>query len=173
MDKFIVTASTDKDLIALSLDTRSAYKTAKWDVGKIVRSDAKINCTEWDLFTATYEKKYETVDNNIMDSDVPVGGMVIICDGNKSPKYGFVCGNGNSWYIVPLTAEMSEAVMRFYPPIEWGVRSYSGIRRFHSKSALRNWLMEGLMACEGAEQSHYSDMLCQLEDGAKILEYNR
>lgn len=45
-------------------------------------------------------------------------------------------------------------------------------KTFRSKRAARQWLMEGLAACDGAEQEHYANMLVELECGETVLHYN-
>ena len=46
----------------------------------------------------------------IMGGDVPVGGMVVVCDG-KTPRHGFVCGNGNEWFVKKLRVRESNAIV--------------------------------------------------------------
>jgi len=45
-------------------------------------------------------------------------------------------------------------------------------KTFRSKQAARRWLMEGLAACDGAEQEHYANMPVELESGETVLHYN-
>ena len=43
---------------------------------------------------------------------------------------------------------------------------------FATKSSCKAWLMEGIMGCDGAERDHYVGMMCQMEEGKSILDYN-
>ena len=44
---------------------------------------------------------------------------------------------------------------------------------FNKKADCRNWIMDGLYGTEGAERDHYVDMLFQLDNGAKTIDYRR
>lgn len=45
-------------------------------------------------------------------------------------------------------------------------------RTFASREACRAWLDEGLAGTEGAEQSHFANMLVELNCGATTIHYN-
>lgn len=45
-------------------------------------------------------------------------------------------------------------------------------KTFKSATECKAWLMEGLMACEGAERDHYVDMLTEFMSGNTTLHYN-
>lgn len=51
-------------------------------------------------------------------------------------------------------------------------RSATFEKTFATKSSCKAWLMEGMMACDGAERDHYVGMLCQMDEGKNILDYN-
>lgn len=172
MDKFIFTARGEKDLIGLLVNTKAHYKNAVWDPSSVSKSDEPVYCSEWDLYL-TYEKgDGHEVDNYIMSGDVPVGGLVVTCDGNETPVYGYICGNGTDWFRIFLPKDIIDAVMSFYPPIKYGVRHGLSTRRFNSREELKSWVKEGFAACDGAEQRHYAHMLVQLDDGLNILDYD-
>lgn len=44
-------------------------------------------------------------------------------------------------------------------------------RVFRSRKAAKEWIMEGLVGCEGAEREHYVNMLVELESGKNTLTY--
>ena len=46
------------------------------------------------------------------------------------------------------------------------------IRTFPNKPSCLAWIMEGMRATEGAEQTHYVGLLLQLEEGMTELDYN-
>lgn len=172
MDKFIFTSSSQADLIGLLKNTKVAYKKAKWDPSTITRSEEKADCDGWSLYCAVEDKDWEKVDNYIMSGDVPVGGLVVTCDGDESPVYGYVCGNGNEWFRIFLPKNIIDAVMEFYPPIKYGVRQGLSIKRFKTRKELEKWVKQGYRETDGSEQDHYIHMLAQLEEGLDILEYD-
>lgn len=43
---------------------------------------------------------------------------------------------------------------------------------FATKASCKAWLTEGLYGTDGAERGHYVGMLCQMEDGRNVLDYN-
>lgn len=43
---------------------------------------------------------------------------------------------------------------------------------FPSREALEDWLVDGYDSCEGSEKARYEDMLAQLDDGIKIVNYD-
>lgn len=45
------------------------------------------------------------------------------------------------------------------------------LRRFPNSKKCREWLMDGIMSCEGAERDHYVNMLQRLEAGDRRLYY--
>lgn len=46
-----------------------------------------------------------------------------------------------------------------------------GTKEFSGRKAAREWIMEGLFGCDGAERDHYVSMLGQLEAGRSNLDY--
>lgn len=172
MDKFIVTAKSEADLIGLLRNAKAFYKTAKWNPASISKSENPVYWDDWSLYCAVEDKNFHEVDNHIMGGEVPVGGLVILCDGNESPVYGYVCGNGNDWFRIFLPKDVIEAVMSFYPPIKYGVREGLSIKRFKTRKALEKWVKQGYRETDGAEQEHYIHMLAQLDEGLDILDYN-
>ena len=59
---------------------------------------------------------------------------------------------------------------------KWGVDlGYMGrgkIKWFPSREALEDWLVAGYDSCEGSEKARYEDMLAQLDDGIRIVNYD-
>jgi len=51
------------------------------------------------------------------------------------------------------------------------MRGNEVIVSFGNKRECREWLMEGMYGCEGAERDHYVSMLQQLDHGKRTLEY--
>lgn len=45
-------------------------------------------------------------------------------------------------------------------------------KTFNGEAAAREWIMGGLMGCEGAERDHYVSLLQQLEMGLDRLDYD-
>ena len=45
------------------------------------------------------------------------------------------------------------------------------LHTFNKKKECENWIIDGLMSCEGAERDHYVSMLGQLKSGEKTLCY--
>ena len=112
MKKYIITAKKSEDIINLSLNTRSVdLSKVKWDWAHISQSEDSALCEdEQDILDALAHNELERVDDMIMGGDVPVGGMVVVCDG-KSPRTGFICGNGKDWIVKKLKVRESNAIV--------------------------------------------------------------
>ena len=112
MKKYIITAKKPDDIINLTLDTRGVdLSKVKWDWANISRSDDEARCnSEDEVLDALNHNEPRHVDDMIMGGDVPVGSMVVVCDG-KTPRYGFVCGNGQDWFIRNLKVRESNAIV--------------------------------------------------------------
>ena len=112
MKKYIITAKFPKDIINLSLNTRSVDMTkVKWDWTHVSQSEDDPICkSEQDILDAIAIQNMSHVDDMIMGGDVPVGGMVVVCDG-KAPKTGFICGNGDDWIVRKLKVRESNAIL--------------------------------------------------------------
>ena len=110
--KYIITAKNHKDILALSLNTRSVdLAKVKWDWTHMTKSEDDANCTdEQEILDALSNGSNHLVDSMIMGGDVPVGGMVVVCDGGKKPRKGFVCGNGTDWFVKNLKIRESNAI---------------------------------------------------------------
>lgn len=178
MFKFIVTGSSKSDVISLMLDTRNALANGlvRWDASDIRKSDDPCSVEEWELDSWIRDGEFDKVDDAIMAGEVPTGGMVVVTDGMTEPTIGFVCGNGTEWFRVELPKDVKDAIMSNFPHSNYGVdlsfdRRKSRIRWFYSAAALQEWLEEGLEATDGAERSHYDDMLVQFEMGRMVLRY--
>lgn len=113
MFKFIFTAKDRSDLINLLVNTAGVdVQKVKWNVNSITKSSDEAFCSdELELCDLVDSGKFHEVDNAIMGGDVPVGGLVVVCDENTNPSWGFVCGNGNTWYKVLLSPEIVHAVL--------------------------------------------------------------
>ena len=112
MDKFIFTAKYGDDLLALLKDSKSAYKTVKWN--DTIHHDGKVDVDEHTLLKWAVYDEFKEMDEHIMSGAVPVGGLVVVSDGSVKPLWGFVCGNGNQWHVVVLPSRVQNAVMNFY-----------------------------------------------------------
>ena len=112
MRKYIVTAKSPKDIFALLVDTASVdVQNVDWNADSIVRSQDDADCdSEDEICRLLDEGKLHEIDDIIMGGDVPVGGMVVLCDDGVVPSWGFVCGNGVSWYKVRLRPEIANAI---------------------------------------------------------------
>lgn len=117
MFKFILTAKSEIDLINLLVNTAKVdVQHVKWDVNSITRSHDDALLDEWKICNLVDDGKFHEVDSAIMGGDVPVGGLVVVCDENMKPSWGFVCGNGNSWYKVYLCHEIVKAILKIVHP---------------------------------------------------------
>lgn len=112
MKKYIITAKHPEDIINLTLKTKEVDLTkVKWDWTHITPSEDDANCkSEQDILDALSCNELSHVDDMIMGGDVPVGGMVVVCDG-KTPRNGFICGNGNEWFVKKLRVRESNAIV--------------------------------------------------------------
>ena len=112
MKKYIITAKSENDIINLLLNTRSVdLKKVKWNWANISVSEDDAQCSnEREVLDAVEKRDFRTVDEMIMGGDVPVGSMVVVSDG-KTPRYGFVCGNGNEWFPIGLKVRESNAII--------------------------------------------------------------
>lgn len=175
MFKFILTAEKKADLINLLVNTASVdVQRVKWNVNSITRSNDDADCEdEWDLCDLVSAGKFHEVDNAIMGGDVPVGGLVVVCDTDTNPSWGFVCGNGNSWYKVYLRPEIVKAILRIvHPHARYFVIGTKCAHAFDNKTDIGMWLEEGFNACEGSEQRRYASMMNQLDAGETFLDYD-
>lgn len=109
--KFIVGAKTGNEILSLLKDTKSAYMTAHWDSESIYKCEKPAYCSEEDVADAFKNGDFRKIDDLIMSGEVPVGGMVVVCDGKTPPVNGYVCGNGISWFEVKLPKDVASAVM--------------------------------------------------------------
>ena len=111
MKKYIITAKSLDDVIRLTLNTRGVdISKVKWDWANISQSEDDASCkSEQDILDAIAFNEMSHVDDMIMSGDVPVGSMVVVCDG-KSPKTGFICGNGTDWIVRKLKVRESNAI---------------------------------------------------------------
>ena len=112
MKKYIITAKNPKDIIGLSMNTLEVDLTkVKWDWTHMSQSEDDANCSsEKEILDAIFDGRLDDVDDMIMGGDVPVGGMVVVCDGKK-PKNGFICANGKEWIIKELKVRESNAIV--------------------------------------------------------------
>lgn len=175
MFKFIITAEKKSDLIGLLVDTAKVdVQKVKWNVNSITRSNDDADCEdEWDLCDLVDAGKFHEVDNAIMGGDVPVGGLVVVCDTDTNPSWGFVCGNGNSWYKVFLSPEITKAILSIvHPHARYFVIGCKRAHAFENKTDCGMWLEEGFNACEGSEQRRYASMMNQLDAGETFLDYD-
>lgn len=110
--KYIITAKNPEDIINLSLNARRVdMSKVKWDWTHITRSKDNANCSdEQEILDALSKGNNRLVDDMIMGGDVPVGGMVVVYD-KKKPKIGFICGNGNDWFVKNLKVRESNAII--------------------------------------------------------------
>lgn len=110
--KYIITAKNADDILNLSRNTRSVdLSKVKWNWANIFPSSDLPFCdSEDEVLDAVRKGDFHAVDNMIMGGDVPVGAMVVVCDG-KTPRHGFVCGNGIDWFPVELKTRQSNAVV--------------------------------------------------------------
>lgn len=112
MKKYIITAKKPEDVINLTFNTRGVdMSKVKWDWAHISQAeeDARCQC-EQDVLDAVGRKDFKSVDDMIMCGEVPVGAMVVVCDG-KTPRNGFVCANGNEWILKKLKVRESNAIV--------------------------------------------------------------
>ena len=111
MKKYIITAKNPEDIINLSMNTREVdMEKVKWDWTHMTQSEDDANCnSEQEILDALSVGDNHLVDNMIMGGDVPVGSMVVVCDGKK-PKNGFICGNGTDWFVKKLKVRESNAI---------------------------------------------------------------
>jgi len=175
MIKFILTAEKEDDLINLLVNTASVdVQRVKWNVNSITRSDEDAHCeSDWDLHDLVKAGKFHEVDNAIMSGDVPVGGLVVVCDVDTNPIWGYVCGNGNSWYKVYLCPEIVKAILHIvHPTARYFVIGTHTAHAFNTKTDVGMWLEEGFNACEGSEQRRYASMMNQLDSGKMFLDYD-
>ena len=112
MKKYIITANRPEDIINLTLNTRKVdLSKVKWDWRHIAKSDDAANCKcEQDILDAITYNEMSHVDDMIMGGDVPVGGMVVVCDG-KAPTHGFICANGDEWIAKKLKVREANAIV--------------------------------------------------------------
>ena len=112
MKKYIITAKKPEDIIDLTLHTLEVDLTkVKWDWTHMTQSEDDANCSsEKEILDAIFDGRLDDVDDMIMGGDVPVGGMVVVCDGKK-PKNGFICANGKEWIIKELKVRESNAIV--------------------------------------------------------------
>lgn len=112
MKKYIITAKKPEDVINLTLNTKGVdLSKVKWDWAHIAQSDDDALCkSEQDILDALAHNELNRVDDMIMGGDVPVGGMVVVCDG-KTPRNGFICANGNEWIVRPLKVREANAIV--------------------------------------------------------------
>ena len=112
MKKYIITAKNPTDIINLSLNTKGVdLSKVKWDWANIVQGNDDAMCeSEQEIEDALAHNELDHVDDMIMSGDVPVGGMVVVCDG-KSPKNGFICANGKDWIIRKLKVREANATV--------------------------------------------------------------
>ena len=113
MKKYIITAKNPKDIIDLTLNTKKVdMSKVKWDWTHMSQSEDDANCSsEKEILDAIFDGHLDDVDDMIMGGDVPVGGMVVICDGKKKPTHGFICANGKEWIIKELKVRESNAIV--------------------------------------------------------------
>ena len=175
MFKFILTAERETDLINLLVNTASVdVQRVKWNVNSITRSDEDAHCeSDWELYDLVKDGKFHEVDNAIMSGDVPTGGMVVVCDEQTNPVWGYVCGNGNAWYKVYLRPEIVKAILHIvHPNARYFVIGTHTAHAFDNKTDIGMWLEEGFNACEGSEQRRYASMMNQLDAGETFLDYD-
>lgn len=112
MKKYIITAKNPEDIINLTLNTLEVdLSKVKWDWTHMTQSEDDANCSsEKEILDAIFDGRLDDVDDMIMGGDVPVGGMVVVCDGKK-PKNGFICANGKEWIIKELKVRESNAIV--------------------------------------------------------------
>ena len=112
MKKYIITAKSPEDVIHLTLNTRKVdLSKVKWDWANISQSEDDAICRgEGDILDALAHNELNRVDDMIMGGDVPVGGMVVVCDG-KTPRTGFICANGKDWIVRKLKVRESNAIV--------------------------------------------------------------
>ncbi len=111
MKKYIITAKNPEDIINLTLKTKNVdLPKVKWDWTHMTQSADDARCSdEQEILDALSVGDNHLVDNMIMGGDVPVGSMVVVCDGKK-PKHGFICGNGTDWFVKNLKVRESNAI---------------------------------------------------------------
>lgn len=111
MKKYIITAKNPDDIINLTLNTLEVdLSKVKWDWTHMTQSEDDANCSsEKEILDAIFDGRLDDVDDMIMGGDVPVGGMVVVCDGKK-PKNGFICANGKEWIVKELKVRESNAI---------------------------------------------------------------
>ena len=171
MDKFIFTAKSERSLIGLLKDTKSFYRNAKWDLKSAFKSNDRARCeSESELRLAYDAGDFKKIDDLIMSGEVPVGGLVVVCDGSETPSFGYVCGNGTSWFQVSLSKELVDAVMEFYPPIEFGVKFGFKTKRFNTREELGNFV-ESTFNVDNLDDYTYADLKEQFDSGVNVLEY--
>ena len=175
MFKFIVTAKNRSDIINLMVNTASVdLNKVKWDVKHISRADEDAYCKDWlELDGWVKDKKWDWVDDAIMGADVPTGGMVVVCDENTNPAWGYVCGNGKEWFKVYLPYEVQVAILKMvHPKAHYFVLGCGASNVFETKDEIMKWLEAGLNACEGSEQRRYASMMNQVDAGNTVVDYN-
>lgn len=113
MRKYILHAKSRSDMIALLVNSNEHvhHIVSGWSISDIYVSEDDVSCSEEDLIEAYLDSDWAKIDEYIMGSDVGVGNLVIVSDGSRYPKYGFVCGNGQTWHSVRLSSKVSEAII--------------------------------------------------------------
>ena len=171
MDKFIVTADREDDIIALLKDCGGVYRKVNWDPGSVTRVDEHVDCSEIDMLLAYERGDLEKMDDYIMSGEVPVGGLVVVSDGSVTPLYGYVCGNGNNWYQIRLPKAIVDRVMSFYPPIKYGLKTPVGTKRFTSRKELEAFVENVYDQDSEGFNEDYISLRKQFDEGKNILEY--
>ena len=175
MYKFILTAKDRSDIINLLVNTASVdVQKVEWNVNSITRSEEDAHCPSlFDLDDWVEAQDWDKVDDAIMSGDVPTGGMVVVCDEQTNPVWGYVCGNGRSWYKVHLNYELQKKILKMvHPDVLYFVVGTFRSHVFANKTDCGKWLEEGFAACEGSEQMRYASMMNQLDAGKMFLDYD-
>ena len=175
MFKFIVTAAKEADLINLLVNTAKVdVQKVKWNVNSITRSDEDAHCSSFfDLNDWVKAQEWDKVDDAIMSGDVPVGGMVVVCDEETDPVWGYVCGNGNAWYKVRLNHELQEKILKMvHPDARYFVLGTIRSHVFTNKTDCGKWIEEGYYATDGSERERFVGLMAQLQEGKMVLDYN-
>ena len=175
MQKFIVTAKNKSDIINLMMNTASVnLARVEWDADSIRKAEEPAYCDNlFDLVDWAKNGEWDKVDDAIMGSEVPTGGMVVVCDENMNPVWGYVCGNGNEWFRVYVPQKIQIAILKMiHPNARYFVIGGFKANVFETKTDIGIWLEAGLAACEGSEQMRYASMMNQLDAGKFVLDYD-
>ena len=176
MQKFIVRAKDRNTNIGLMMNTSSVnLDHVVWDADSIrkcedYRGYPCVRCKDDFELEDFYEKQdWHSIDNAIMDSDVPTGGMVVIADETYSPRKGWICCNGNEWIRIYLNDEIAHAIVNMIHPDKYVVNAGMMLHAFDTQEELVSWLKTGVEATEGSEHHRLVGMLLKAMEGNRYI----